>query len=430
MSQVTIIIGAQWGDEGKGKITDFLARQADYVVRFHGGNNAGHTVVVGEKTYKLHLLPSGIISPNIISIIGNGVVVDPKVLLAEIENLKQNNIIPNLKISERAHVIMPYHLDMDAGLTGLQGHLAAGSTKRGIAPVYADKFYRHGIRIGDLLEPELLKEKINKSYKFNSQILTKIFRLPFEQTIDNIYEEYLNYGIQLKKYIFDTELELYNAYKNNKKILFEGAQGMSLDPDHGMYPHTTSSNNVADFACVGSGLGVNIPKRIIGIAKAYVTRVGNSPFITEINDEVGEKIRKKGNEYGTTTGRPRRVGWLDLVQLKQTMRTSALSELAIMKIDVLSGIEEIKICTAYKIDNEIITEMPASISKIQRAKPIYQTFKGWDLIEYNNKPSQEKNDLNSLPIEAREYIKFIENQTGCQVKIISLGPDRSETIMV
>jgi adenylosuccinate synthase len=426
MNNVTIVVGAQWGDEGKGKITDYLTQNADYVVRFHGGNNAGHTIMTSGKTYKLHLLPSGIISPSAISIIGNGVVVDPAVLINEIKNIKeqQNTDSLNLKISQRAHVIMPYHIDMDGGLEKSQGKLSAGSTKRGIAPVYADKSYRHGIRIGDLLEPKILKEKITRSYNFNSQIITKIFRQPCESTIEEIYQQYLDYGQQLSAYITDTEKLLHEAKINNKKILFEGAQGMSLDLDHGMYPHGTSSNNVAGYFEVGSGLGLNKQSRRIGIAKAYVSRVGNSPFITELKHEAGDEIRERGSEYGTTTGRPRRVGWLDLVQLRQTVRTSGLTEITLTKVDILAGITELKVCDAYRIGEKVTNEMPAVLEELRIAQPIYKTLPGWRELSQN-----DINNYESLPDNLKKYVEYIESKINCPIKIISVGPKRNQTII-
>ena len=426
MGNITIIVGTQWGDEGKGKITDYLTQNSDYVVRFHGGNNAGHTIVANGKTYKLHLLPSGIITPSIISIIGNGVVIDPAVLIEEIKKIKEqeNTNILQLKISQRAHVIMPYHIIMDGGLENNQGQLSAGSTKRGIAPVYADKCYRHGIRIGDLLSPKLLKEKITKSYNFNSQIITKIFRQPCEQTIEEIYQQYLNYGKQLSEYITDTELLLHQANKQNKNILFEGAQGMSLDLDHGMYPHGTSSNNVAGYFEIGSGLGFNDQSRRIGITKAYVSRVGNSPFITELLDETGDLIRENGSEYGTTTGRPRRVGWLDLVQLRQSIRTSGLTEIILTKVDILTGMTEIKVCIAYQIGEKITNEMPAELEELRIAKPIYKTFPGWEELTQNH-----TSDYDNLPYNLKSYIKYLETELKCPIKIISVGPQRQQTII-
>lgn len=430
MPQITIIVGTQWGDEGKGKITDYFAQEMDYVVRFQGGNNAGHTVIVDGQTYKLHLIPSGVINPNVINIIGNGVVIDPRVLLAEINNLIQQAITPRLLISQRAHIIMPYHIAMDEALSKHQNELAAGSTKRGIAPVFADKAYRHGIRMGDLLEPKMFKEKLEKAYNFNIGIITKVFGQQFDRTFETIYHEYLGYGEKLRQYICDTELELFNAFKFGQKIMFEGAQGMSLDPDHGMYPHGTSSNNIAGCSEVGCGVGLNLPKRIIGITKAYVSRVGNSPFVTEINNEMGEQIRQNGAEFGTTTGRPRRIGWLDLVQVRQAVRTSGITEIAMTKLDVLSGLEEIKLCVAYKTGNKIITEMPASLSAMREAKPIYKTLPCWKNFDKTAKTKIKAGGYGQLPNEIKNYLQFIEYQIKCKIKIISFGPDRTETICV
>lgn len=428
--QITIVVGGQWGDEGKGKITDYFAKHADYVVRFQGGNNAGHTVVVGDETYKLHLIPSGVLYSDKVSIIGNGTVIDPKVILEELDKLKLRGVQPNLKISGRAHVIMPYHIYMDEGLTGHQGQLAAESTKRGIAPVCADKMYRHGLRMIDLTEPDLLKEKLVKSYKFNVDILNKVFNINFNRTLEDVYAEYLDYGQKLKSYIHETEQELFVAYKAGKNILFEGAQGMSLDPDHGIYPHTTSTNNVAAYASVGSGLGLlNSKARVIGVVKAYVSRVGQSPFPTELLDEAGDKIRERGHEYGTTTGRPRRIGWLDLVQVRQTVRCSGLTDLAITKLDILSGLAELKVCTAYEVDGRIITEMSASLADYRKAKPIYEILPGWqDLTEAECDELVEKG-YEALPDNMKKYIEFIEKNVDCPASIISLGPKRSQTIM-
>ncbi len=426
MNNITVIVGSQWGDEGKGKITDYLTQTSDYVVRFHGGNNAGHTIMTNGKTYKLHLLPSGIISPSAISIIGNGVVIDPAVLINEIKQIKEQQNTNNLqlKISQRAHVIMPYHIDMDEGLEKSQGKLSAGSTKRGIAPVYADKCYRHGIRMGDLLSPQIFKEKLTRSYNFNTQIITKIFRLPFTSTIEEIYQQYLEYGKQLAEYITDTEIILHEAKIQNKNILFEGAQGMSLDLDHGMYPHGTSSNNVAGYFEVGSGLGLNKESRRIGIAKAYVSRVGNSPFVTELTDKAGDAIREKGHEYGTTTGRPRRVGWLDLVQLRQAVRTSGLSEITLTKVDILAGIEELKVCDAYQVGEKITHEMPDGLEELRIAQPIYKTLPGWKQLQANDITNYE-----ALPYNLKSYIEYIESRINCPIKIISVGPERQQTII-
>ena len=427
--QITVIVGAQWGDEGKGKVTDFFAGESQYVVRFQGGNNAGHTLVVKNEVYKLHLMPSGVLYPNTISVIGNGVVVDPKVLLEEIKQLVDRGITPNLKISQRAHVIMPYHIAMDEGLSKMQGELGAGSTKRGIAPVCADKMYRHGIRMGDLLEPEILKEKLTSAYNFNVDIVKKIFNLPFEQSVEQIYNDYIEYGKQLAQYVTDTEVLLSEAYRADKKILLEGAQGMSLDPDHGVYPHTTSTNNTAGFVETGSGVGYNCVKKNIGVAKAYVSRVGISPFPTELLGEDGQKLRDKGNEYGTTTGRPRRVGWMDLVQLRQSVRVSGLTDIAMTKLDILAGLGEIKICVAYDIDGQRVTEMPASLTLFRKATPIYETLPGWSDMSSDEVIALVKNGYDALPTEIKKYIEFIEKEVGCQISIISIGPGREQTII-
>lgn len=427
--QLTVIVGTQWGDEGKGKITDYFARESDYVVRFQGGNNAGHTLVVDNEIYKLHLIPSGVLYPNTISVIGNGVVVDPQVLLKEINDLQKRGIEPNLKISERAHVIMPYHIDMDEAISTHQGELAAGSTKRGIAPVCADKAYRHGIRVGDLLEPEIFKEKLDKAYNFNRQIIEHVFNRKLKQGPEQTYEEYLEYGRQLQKYIIDVSLELYNAFKNNKKILFEGAQGMSLDLDMGIYPHTTSTNNVAGYINVGTGVGYNTKAQVIGIAKAYMSRVGISPFVTELQEEAAQQLRDKGGEYGTTTGRPRRVGWLDLVQIRQAVRTSGITDLCITKLDILAGFPEIKVCVAYDIDGEKVSEMPASLSKLRKAKPIYEILQGWPQMPQSEFDELIKKGYNNLPWAMQQYVEFIEQQVKCKISIISLGPKRTQTIL-
>ena len=426
---ITIIVGSQWGDEGKGKIVDYIADGFDYVVRFHGGNNAGHTVKIKETTYKFHLLPSGVLHPHIVNIIGNGVVVDPKVLLTEIDAFKKTGINPRVHVSERAHVIMPYHIAMDEALTEFQGVLAAGSTKRGIAPVCADKAYRHGIRMGDLLDPELFKEKLKKSYEFNVRIVGEIFKHPFNRTFEEIYKEYLSYGELLRGYIADTELDLYNGYKEGKRILYEGAQGMSLDPDHGVYPHTTSTNSVAPYAGVGSGVGLNVQSRIIGVVKAYVSRVGVSPFVTELPPEEAQTLRDKGQEYGTTTGRPRRVGWLDLVQARQSIRTSGLTEIALTKLDVLGGFKEINVAVSYKIDGEEVTEVPASLTRLRKARAEYKTFSGWAALSEEEIDEIAKEGYAAIPKEMKGYIEFIEKALLCPIRIVSMGAKRHQTLV-
>ena len=424
-SKITAIVGAQWGDEGKGKITDFFAGESDYVVRFHGGNNAGHTVIVEGNTFKLHLIPSGIIYGGPMSIIGNGVVVDPRVLLDEIEYIEGKGIDPKLMVSDRAHVIMPYHIELDGALSNHQGDLAAGSTRRGIAPVYADKMFRNGIRIIDLLEPDVLMEKLTKGYSFAKGIIEKALSKRIESSVEEIFDSYCSYGERLKPYITDTSVELYNAYKSNKSILFEGAQGISLDVDHGIYPYTTSSNTAAGHISTGTGVSFRDIGRIIGVVKAYLSRVGESPLPSEMHGNEAEALREKGGEYGTTTGRPRRVGWLDLVQVRQAVRVNGLTEIALTKLDVLSGFESIKVCVSYDVNGENILEMPASLSQYRLAKPVYESLPGWDSL-----PDKiwEKG-FGALPETLKEYIKFVEDQIDCPVKLISVGPQRHETIL-
>ena len=424
-SKITAIVGAQWGDEGKGKITDFFAGESDYVVRFHGGNNAGHTVIVDGNTFKLHLIPSGIVYGEPMSIIGNGVVVDPKALLNEIAYIKEKGINPKLMVSDRAHVIMPYHISLDAALSGHQGQLAAGSTRRGIAPVYADKMFRNGIRTVDLLEPDVLKEKLEKGYAFAKGLIEKTLESSLETTEKEIFESYLEYGKQLEPFICDTSVELYKALKAGKSILFEGAQGISLDVDHGVYPFTTSSNTAAGHISTGTGVSFRDIGRIIGVVKAYLSRVGESPLPSEIHGEEADSLREKGGEYGTTTGRPRRVGWLDLVQVRQAVRVNGLTEIALTKLDVLNGFENLKVCTAYDIDHSQITEMPASLTHYRKAQPIYETLSGWETL-----PDEVwTKGFDALPKTLKEYISFIEDAVDCPVKIVSVGPQRHETII-
>ena len=424
-SKVTVVVGAQWGDEGKGKITDYFARQADYVVRYHGGNNAGHTVIVDGSEYKLHLIPSGVLYDHPVSVIGNGVVIDPKALLKEIDYLNNKDIKPQLHISDRAHVIMPYHKQMDAALTNHQGKLAAGSTMRGIAPVYADKMFRHGIRIIDLVDTDILNEKLKKAYQFNSNLINAISDQVIKEDEKSIFNEYIEYGKQLSPYIKDVSLELYHAQQNGKAILFEGAQGISLDVDHGIYPYTTSSNSIAGNIATGTGVSFRDINRIIGVTKAYISRVGIGPLPTELPAEQGDYLRKKGKEYGTTTGRPRRVGWLDLVQVRQAVRVNGLTEIALTKLDILSDNGDLSVCTSYNINDQQEQEMPASLYKFRSAEPVYQTLPGWGQLS----DDMAEKGYDSLPKNLKHYVKFIENQVSCPVTIISIGPERHQTII-
>ena len=422
---ITIIVGAQWGDEGKGKITDFFAGSSDYVVRYHGGNNAGHTVIVDGNTYKLHLIPSGVLYSTPKSVIGNGVVIDPAALLDEISYLSDKGVTPNLMISDRAHVIMPYHKLLDSALTEHQDALAAGSTKRGIAPVYGDKMYRNGIRIIDLLEPPTLMEKLKKSYLFANNLFNSITGAAMDLHFDTIYNNYLSMGAQLAPYISDVSLELYSAYNNNKTILFEGAQGISLDVDHGIYPYTTSSNTIAGSISTGTGVSYRDIHRIIGVTKAYLSRVGEGPLPSEVHGNEATNLREKGGEYGTTTGRPRRVGWLDLVQVRQAVRVNGLTEIALTKLDILCNTDEVYVCTSYDVGGDREYEMPASLQKFRDAKPVYKKFSGWG----NLTDSMIKDGYSALPQMLRDYVKFIEDEVACKVSIISVGPERHQTII-
>ena len=424
-SKITAIVGAQWGDEGKGKITDFFAGESDYVVRFHGGNNAGHTIIVDGITFKLHLIPSGIVYGEPISIIGNGVVVDPKALIDEIAYVQNKGVNPKLFVSDRAHIIMPYHIILDGALSGHQGDLAAGSTNRGIAPVYADKMYRNGIRMIDLLEPDVFHEKLTKGYGFAKGLIEKSLEKTLDISREEIFKTYVEYGKKLKPYVKDTAVQLYKAYAGGKSILFEGAQGISLDVDHGIYPYTTSSNTVAGHISTGTGVSFNKVNRVIGVVKAYLSRVGESPLPTEINGEAAKSLREKGGEYGTTTGRPRRVGWLDLVQVRQAVRVNGLTEIALTKLDVLDGFKKLPVCTAYEVNGKQIKEMPASLTQYRNAIPVYSELPGWDIIP--EKIWDKGYDF--FPDTLKSYISFIENEVNCPVKIVSVGPQRHETII-
>ncbi len=422
---ITIIVGAQWGDEGKGKITDFFAGSSDYVVRYHGGNNAGHTVIVDGNTYNLNLIPSGVLYPTPVSVIGNGVVIDPAALLDEISYLSGKGVTPNLMISDRAHLIMPYHKLLDAALTGHQDNLAAGSTKRGIAPVYGDKMFRNGIRMVDILEPNIFMEKLEKSYTFANNLLSSISSSSIDLDIHSIYTDYLHMGEKLSSYVSDISLELYEAYHNNKTILFEGAQGISLDVDHGIYPYTTSSNTIAGSISTGTGVSYRDIHRIIGVTKAYLSRVGEGPLPSEVHGDKATELREKGGEYGTTTGRPRRVGWLDLVQVRQAVRVNGLTEIALTKLDILCNTKEISVCTAYEISGSQEFEMPASLQKFRDAKPIYKKFSGWGSLT----DSIIKDGYSALPQPLKDYVQFIEDEVNCKVSIISVGPERHQTIV-
>jgi len=420
-NNITVIIGAQWGDEGKGKITDFFAAQSDYIVRFQGGNNAGHTIILDDRTLKLHLIPSGVLHPNCKLVIGNGVVIDPRVLISEIDMLKKEDLGVNLLISDRAHLIMPYHVDIDHHLTALQDDLAAGSTRSGIAPVYADKMYRHGLRIIDLFNKDVFAKRLKKSFMFNKKLVENVFEEKFDYSYDIILNQYLKYGETIKPYVANVAQELSEADIKGKAILFEGAQGACLDVDHGLYPFTTSSNVISGQAEAGSGIGLNRKKRVVGIAKAYLTYVGRGPLPTEITPPLEDQIREVGQEYGTTTGRARRIGWIDLVQLKYANQLNGFTELILTKVDVLTGLPKIKLCIGYEINGKKIDYVPADLESFAQIKPIYETLPGWESL-----PEHIKN-IGECPLELKSFIKKIEEFTGNSISLISYGPDRNQT---
>ena len=419
-----VLLGAQWGDEGKGKATDLLGDRVDYVVRYQGGNNAGHTVVIGDQKYALHLLPSGILSPNVIPVIGNGVVIDPAVLLTEIKGLNERGIdTSKLKISTNAHLITPYHRTIDKVSERFLGKSKIGTTGRGIGPAYADKINRIGIRVQDLFDPSILRQKIEAALHDKNQILIKVFNRK-GITVDEVFDEYLGYAQILKPYVVDTALLLDQALKAGKNVLLEGSQGTLLDVDHGTYPFVTSSNPTAGGASTGSGIGPTKITRVIGILKAYTTRVGSGPFPTELFDEDGDALRKIGGEVGVTTGRNRRCGWFDAPIARYAVRVNGLTDFFLTKLDVLTGWEKIPVCVAYEVDGVRVDELPASQTDFHHAKPIYEYLPGW------KESISKAKSVADLPKNAQEYVKFLEKVSGAPISAIGVGPGRDETIVV
>jgi adenylosuccinate synthase len=419
-----VLLGAQWGDEGKGKATDLLGDRVDYVVRYQGGNNAGHTVVIGDQKYALHLLPSGILSPNVIPVIGNGVVIDPAVLLEEIKGLNERGInTSKLKISTNAHLITPYHRTIDKVSERFLGKSKIGTTGRGIGPAYADKINRIGIRVQDLFDQSILKQKIEAALHDKNQILVKVFNRK-GTTVDEVISEYLGYAETIKPYVTDTSLLLDQALQQGKVVLLEGSQGTLLDVDHGTYPFVTSSNPTAGGASTGSGIGPTKITRVIGILKAYTTRVGSGPFPTELFDEDGETLRKIGGEVGVTTGRNRRCGWFDAPIARYAVRVNGLTDFFLTKLDVLTGWERIPVCVAYEIDGKRVEELPASQSDFHHAKPLYEYLPGW------KENISKARSVADLPKNAQEYVKFLEKISGAPMSAIGVGPGRDETIVV
>ena len=420
----TVVLGAQWGDEGKGKVTDFFASTADYVVRFQGGNNAGHTIVVGENKIALSLTPSGVLYPNCTPVIGSGCVVDIGFLKQELEMLNEKNInTDKLAISANAHVVMPYHKLLDELIEESLGENKIGTTKKGIGPCYADKIQRKGIRIQDLLDETNFEIKVRKNIEDVNLTLTKIYdHSPL--VVDDILDEFSTYKDIVTNHVADASLLIANAIKNKKTILFEGAQGTLLDIDHGTYPFVTSSNTSSGNAAIGSGVGPKNIDRIVGVTKAYISRVGSGPFLTEQKNEIGDFLIEKGAEFGVVTGRRRRCGWLDLISLKYSVRVNSLTELFITKLDVLSGLEELKLCVGYKDNNEVITDYPFNQNVLNSAEPVYETFDGWtdDISTVES--------FEDLPNNAQSYIKAIEAFIEVPITFISVGPERTENIII
>lgn len=420
MSSV-VVVGSQWGDEGKGKVTDYLSENAEVIARYQGGNNAGHTIVFNGKKYKLHLIPSGIFYKDKICVIGNGMVVDPKALVEEITYLHNEGVsTDNLRISNRAHVILPYHIKMDIVEEDSKGANKIGTTKKGIGPAYMDKAARVGIRIADLLEPDTFAEKLSRNLKEKNRLFEKVYEVE-GFNMEDILNEYLGYGKEIEKFVCDTSVVLNDALDSGRRVLFEGAQGVMLDIDQGTYPFVTSSNPVAGGVTIGSGVGPTKINHVVGVAKAYTTRVGDGPFPTELMDEIGDQIREVGNEYGTTTGRPRRVGWFDSVVVRHARRVSGITDLSLNSLDVLTGLETVKICVAYLYNDKVIEEYPASLKVLSQCQPIYEELPGWteDITGVKS--------LEELPENARHYLERISQLTKIPLSIFSVGPDREQT---
>jgi adenylosuccinate synthase len=421
--RVTVLVGSQWGDEGKGKIVDILSENYDIVTRYQGGANAGHTVTIGDKQYILHLIPSGILRENVTCVIGNGVVIDPNALLDEIELLRKNGISVEgrLFISHNAHLIMPYHKLLD-NISENNGN-KIGTTGRGIGPCYIDKYARKGIKIVDLLNKKVLEEKIRENLKEKNNLLKKIYNHD-ELDVEEIIREYVEFDKAIDKYVKDVPSYLNNAIAEGKSILLEGAQGALLDVDHGTYPYVTSSSPTSGGACTGTGIPPTKINLVFGIVKAYTTRVGFGPFPTELNDDTGENLRKVGAEYGATTGRPRRCGWFDAFLVKYSATINGIEEAAITKLDVLSSFDEIKVCTGYELNGKYLKSYPTDVQRLSEVQPVYKTFKGW------NSDISGCRTYSDLPSEAKEYLEFIANHTGVKITIVSVGPKREQTFFV
>ena len=418
------VVGSQWGDEGKGKITDFLSKEAAYAVRSNGGNNAGHTIEIDDQTFKMRLIPSGIFASAKGAVIGNGVVINPEVLLGEVKSLEESGIdTSKLKISNRAHIIMPYHILQDEYQEEAKGANKIGTTKNGIGPAYMDKASRVGIRVCDLLEKDTFEEKLRANLKEKNELFTKVYgkdALKF----DDIFDQYYEYGQKMKKYITDTSVLVNDALDNNEKVLFEGAQGIMLDIDEGTYPFVTSSNSISGGIASGMGVGANRLNTVIGVCKAYTTRVGAGPFPTELNDETGDLIRETAHEYGTVTGRPRRVGWFDSVALRHAKRVSGINGLSLNLLDIFSGFDTVKIATAYELDGQEIDYYPASLKELERCKPVYEELPAWQEDITGAK------SWDDLPENAQKFLNRISELVDIPLVTVSVGPEREQTIVL
>ncbi|MCX8197910.1 MAG: adenylosuccinate synthase [Candidatus Micrarchaeota archaeon] len=426
---VAVVVGAQWGDEGKGKVVDYYASKAHLVIRYCGGANAGHTIVHGGKKFKLHHLPSGILYPSKLNIIGNGTVIDPKKLCEEIEAIKPQARRFRLQISSRAHVVMPYHFILDGAEEERKGGLAAGTTKRGIGPCYSDKAARFGIRMGELIDEEQFRKKLSIMHPIKSKMIQEVYGAKLEVSQERIFEEYSQYAKMLAPFVSDTSQAISSALSSGKNILLEGAQATMLDIDHGMYPFGTSSNTTAGGACTGSGIGPTKIDEVIGVVKCYTSRVGAGPLPTEIFGQDADAIRNKGGEYGTTTGRPRRIGWLDLCTLRYAAFVNGLTGLAFTRLDTLSGFPEVKICTHYELGGKKLLFPPSSYKDFEKCKPIYKSFPGWqDLGKDWGKAA--KKGFSALPKEARQYLDFISKSAKVPIYFVGVGPGRSDAIVL
>jgi adenylosuccinate synthase len=420
-----VVVGAQWGDEGKAKIVDFLTEEADLVIRFQGGANAGHTVEVGDQKFVFHLIPAGIMHPGKVCVIGNGVVLDPAQLLHEIEEVRSKgfDLDGRLWVAENAQVVLPYHKTLDQLKEKAAGAAAIGTTGRGIGPAYYDKANRSGVRVGDLLEEEQLREKIKRTTAAHNEVIQKLYGAA-ALSADEIFEDYRALGRKMAPFVCDTVALVNKALKQGKRLIFEGAQGTILDVDHGTYPFVTSSNTVAAAACVGSGVGPTAVNQVIGVVKAYTTRVGNGPFPTEIPGEVGQELRRVGHEYGATTGRERRCGWFDAVLVRRAAMVNGLTHLAITKMDVMDGFDEIQICTAYEVDGKKRDQFPGQLSVLEKVKPVYETLPGW------KSPTVGVTAWKDLPKRAQEYLTRVAQLIDIPIGLISLGPKRHQTIQM